>query len=491
MAAVTLYLAVAVVTLLVMYIKYFGRKKKEGEPPIVPGHFLFGNGMAFSQNAVEFIHKSTARFGKVFTIRLLNQHVTIINDPHSYEQVCKERNFDFDAIQKQVNNNVFSLKLHDSKKMIKEASKKVKGQYLYATMQLFAHHLQEAFDASTESTPVENGWCKGRLRAMSSKTMFKAIFRTIFGKEKPDDVFEPMTVYKNFDLFHKYFNFLWLGLPIKLFPKACRALEMLVQMPTSNDIINRDDVSDYIRYSTQFMKANGQTEADIIGHNLVFLHVNYNTFRVSYWLIYYLTKHPEAIGALVAEIDDTVRVKSETCDDDCDIELSIQDLDRLPVLNSFLNETIRYTSGVLMVRAITEDTAFTMEDGSVHNLRAGDRVAMYPPAIHNDPEVFKNPEEFKYDRFIDAKFYKEGKEIRNPLLAFGSLCPGKRLAMTQAKWFIFNFAHQFDFQTEEGQACCPDVKYYGNEILPPTNDVDFLYRRIENRRRIEFVHDRL
>ncbi|KAH3825030.1 hypothetical protein DPMN_126892 [Dreissena polymorpha] len=45
-----------------------------------------------------------------------------------------------------------------------------------------------------------------------------------------------------------------------------------------------------------------------------------------------------------------------------------------------------------MVRAITEDTAFTMEDGSVHNLRAGDRVAMYPPAIHNDPEVFKNPE---------------------------------------------------------------------------------------------------
>ncbi|KAH3825029.1 hypothetical protein DPMN_126891 [Dreissena polymorpha] len=100
-------------------------------------------------------------------------------------------------------------------------------------------------------------------------------------------------------------------------------------------------------------------------------------------------------------------------------------------------------------------------------------------------------QEFKYDRFIDAKFYKEGKEIRNPLLAFGSLCPGKRLAMTQAKWFIFNFAHQFDFQTEEGQACCPDVKYYGNEILPPTNDVDFLYRRIENRRRIEFVHDRL
>lgn len=58
---------------------------------------------------------------------------------------------------------------------------------------------------------------------------------------------------------------------------------------------------------------------------------------------------------------------------------------------SVINETIRYTSGVFMVREISEDTAFQMEDGQIFNLRAGDRVAMYPPAIHKDPEIFENP----------------------------------------------------------------------------------------------------
>ena len=59
--------------------------------------------------------------------------------------------------------------------------------------------------------------------------------------------------------------------------------------------------------------------------------------------------------------------------------------------DSVLNEVIRLTSGVFMVRAITKDTSFEMEDGTKHNLRAGDRVAMYPPALHKDPEIFENP----------------------------------------------------------------------------------------------------
>lgn len=59
--------------------------------------------------------------------------------------------------------------------------------------------------------------------------------------------------------------------------------------------------------------------------------------------------------------------------------------------------------------------------------------------------------------------------------------------MTQAKWYLFNLAHQFHVKTENGQTCEPDVHYHGHEILPPTNDVNILYRMKENVRRIEFV----
>ncbi|WAR25087.1 CP7A1-like protein [Mya arenaria] len=487
MVAVSVYLGVILVALVLAYCRIFARRRRKSEPALVPGSFLWGNGKDFAENAVEFIHKSTKKFGDIFTIRLLNQHITIISDPHSYERMCKEKTFDFDPIQKQVNNNVFSFQLIDSKKMIKEASKKVKGQYLFANMNNFSNHLRESFADATCNLPMTDGWCRDGLRSFGSRTMFRAIFRSIFGKEKPEDVFEPVNVYQNFDVFHKYFNFLWLGLPIKLFPSACRALDVLVKMPKSDEILERSDVSDYIKYSTEFMKSHGQTESDIIGHNLVFLHVNYNTFRVSYWLIYYLMKYQDALQALRQEINEFVETKASFCDPEGPVELTLAELDKLPVLNSVLNETIRYTSGVFMVRAVTADTDFCMENGQTYKLRAGDRVAIYPPAIHKDPEIFENPLEFKYDRFVDATFYKNGRELKNPLLAFGSLCPGKKLAMTQAKWFIFNLAHNFDFETVDGQTCEPDVHYHGHEILPPTRDVEILYRRKENRRPVEFV----
>lgn len=488
MVAVTFYLAALAVILLATYLRYFFRLRRKGEPNIVPGHFLWGNGKDFAENAVSFIHKAQAKFGDIFTIRLMNQHLTIINDPHTYERVCKERNFDFDPIQKQVNNNVFSFRLADARQMIKEAGKKVKGQYLVANMLSFSKHLNVACDESVDvSTQNADGWNEEGLRSMASKTMFRAIFRTIFGKERAGDVFEPMTVYKNFDAFHKYFNYLWLGLPIKLFPQACRALEMLVQQPSSEEIMMKEDASEYIKFSTEFMKLHGQTETDIIGHNLVFLHVNYNTFRVSFWLIYYLTQYPEALEALTKEIEDLVAYKSEFSDADGPVEVTLEDVDKLPVLDSIVKETIRYTSGVFMVRYITKETAFQMENGQVFNLREGDRVAMYPPAIHKDPEIFENPLDYVYDRFVDAKFYKHGREVKNPLLAFGSLCPGKKLAISQAKWYVFNLVHKFHFKVMDGQKCEPDVHYHGHEILPPTNDVKLLYRKKENVRQVELV----
>ena len=63
----------------------------------------------------------------------------------------------------------------------------------------------------------------------------------------------------------------------------------------------------------------------------------------------------------------------------------------LHLTDSIVQESMRLASGVFMVRYITKDTEFTLTDGTTHLMRAGDRVAMYPPAIHKDPEIFENP----------------------------------------------------------------------------------------------------
>jgi cholesterol 7alpha-monooxygenase len=101
----------------------------------------------------------------------------------------------------------------------------------------------------------------------------------------------------------RYFNYLWLGFPIKWFPKALSALGELVQCPDAEELLSRPDISSYLRRAIEFMQQHDQSETDIKGHNLVYLHVNYNTFRLAFWALNNLLEDPEALKALMNEID--------------------------------------------------------------------------------------------------------------------------------------------------------------------------------------------
>jgi len=63
---------------------------------------MMGNAVDFARDAVSFLHNTQRSYGNVFTLRLINQYLTIVMDPHSYTALSKERNFDFGVIQKQV-----------------------------------------------------------------------------------------------------------------------------------------------------------------------------------------------------------------------------------------------------------------------------------------------------------------------------------------------------------------------------------------------------
>ena len=60
-------------------------------------------------------------------------------------------------------------------------------------------------------------------------------------------------------------------------------------------------------------------------------------------------------------------------------------------VDSFVQETLRLASGVFMVRGVAADTRFRMSDGKEYLIKEGGRVAIYPPAVHRDPEIFPDP----------------------------------------------------------------------------------------------------
>lgn len=63
--------------------------------------------------------------------------------------------------------------------------------------------------------------------------------------------------------------------------------------------------------------------------------------------------------------------------------------------------------------------------------------------------------------------------MKHPVIAFGSLCPGKRYALLQLRWYIIYMFTKFDLRFAEGVSpALYDDKYHGHEILPPIADVD-------------------
>jgi hypothetical protein len=297
---------------------------------VVSGHFLWGSAKDFAGHAVNFLHSSRRQYGDVFTLRLLNQYITFIMDPHSCEAFSKETKFDFDPIQRQVNLNVFAFKLAEPKKMLRDSIKTTRGAPLQRSMLSFDKHLTASCDELLPAMKAAGGRLDDGLCHFTARTMFEAQFSTIFGKAPAGHPFNAEAVHKQFDVFHQYFNYLWLGMPLDLFPAAKKALGHMLCQPLAEDMMSRDDVSDYIRNVTRDMREIGQSELDVMKHNLVYLHVNYNTFRLAFWALEFLLENPQAMLALIGELSQAVEDKR---DDTTDIaQFSMNDIDQLKVL---------------------------------------------------------------------------------------------------------------------------------------------------------------
>jgi len=95
-------------------------------------------------------------------------------------------------------------------------------------------------------------------------------------------------------------------------------------------------------------------------------------------------------------------------------------------------------------------------------------------------------QEFMYDRFMyGAKFYKSGDEVKHPVMSFGSLCPGKRYALLQLKWFLVVILSRFQLRYTTSSLPQYDARYHGHEVLPPVGDVNIQFRRLRNSRRLQ------
>ena len=269
-------------------------------------------------------------------------------DAHSVEALSRERAFNFTPIQEQVNHNVFGFAMPHADEMIKKTSKTVRGENLLKGISTFACNLRSSFYKVCTENNEE--WKTIGIRKFSAETVFESLFYSIFGRG--DDISDstteddsltstkkcwtPANIFENFEIFHHYFNYLWLGVPLWLLPRAKKALSRMVDQPTTEELLSRSDTCDYIKNAINFMQEKEQTHADIKGHNLVFLHVNYNTFRFSFWAIYHILENLHgAKEELYNEIQNAI--KSRVDENTGMANFDLKDVEQLPILGLYIN----------------------------------------------------------------------------------------------------------------------------------------------------------
>lgn len=154
------------------------------------------------------------------------------------------------------------------------------------------------------------------------------------------------------------------------------------------------------------------------------------------WTILYLAKYPEVRKKLQKEIDSMIGPNGRVSD----FERS-----QLPYVEAVVNESLRYTTLVplgLFHRA-TENSEI-----AGFKIKQDLMVVSNIWAVHNNKEIWGDPENFRPERFIDENGEFKGNEN---LLAFSigkRFCLGKTLALEQLFLFLVTLYQKFDVFVE-------------------------------------------
>ncbi|XP_074102402.1 cytochrome P450 18a1 isoform X2 [Cotesia typhae] len=173
------------------------------------------------------------------------------------------------------------------------------------------------------------------------------------------------------------------------------------------------------------------------------------------WAVILMLHHPEAAKAVQEELDHIVGRSRMP---------ALEDLPYLPITEATILEVMRRSSIVPLgtTHATTRDVKF-----NGFTIPAGTQVVPLLHAVHMDPNLWAEPEDFRPARFLSA----EGKVCKpEHFMPFGvgrRMCLGDVLARMELFLFFSSLLHTFDIKLPEG-ASLPSLR--GNAGVTVTPD---------------------
>ncbi|XP_032090786.1 5-beta-cholestane-3-alpha,7-alpha-diol 12-alpha-hydroxylase [Thamnophis elegans] len=472
------------------------RRKRPKEPPLDKGLIPWlGHGLSFGKEPALLLERMKKKHGDIFTMLVAGRYIHVLMDPHMYGFIFKKSRskLDFGVFAANVVSNVFNFHPTTTHHKIgEEGSKKyLRGKNLLALNQALMQNLKEILLESAE----EEKWRQEGLWHFSYKSIFQAAFLCLFGampelednsndKERRCKPYEKL--FEDFQQFDEFFpQMIFSSMDSKTKKEIQRLKNYFWDLLSVEKIDKREDVSIWLADQDQQLADCGMNEKMRTQVQLLFLWASQaNTGPVTFWLLAYLLKHPEAMKAIRAEID---QVLKETGQEDNPVDLSLQAF-KTPLLDSAVEEVLRLKAGSFIFRSVMEDFNLQIDDGKEYALRKGDHLLLFPfMGLHMDPEIYPEPKTFKYDRFMSPEgkkkeFFKNGKKLRTCVMPFGggsSMCPGRFFAVSEMKILTILMLTFFDMELVNPEEELPSSIEHRIVIATahPTRDIDFKFRR--------------
>lgn len=488
-------LALLLLLVLVMLVTRTRRKRLPSEPPLVESWLPYlGRALDFRRNAHRFLEEQRKKHGDVFTVLIAGRHMTLVLNPLLFSSVIRHRGLDFHEFSSTVAPFVFGYspitqdRFPGLQDQVQSAFQLLHGPNLDPLVHSMMENLQLLFREDVLSKGP--GWQSCGLYDLCLRLSFEATFMTMYGRSASSRRHRGLEeLRQDFISFDNMFPLLVAQVPLCLLGRTSSVRQKLISWFSPGRVSTWRSPAPFIqRRSDLFDQQEALTDHDKAAQHFAMLWASVgNTSPAMFWTVYFLLRHPEALQAVRAELQEVMSQEGRDFSPDSDLVLNRDLLDKLLVLDSVVSESLRLSTMSINVRVAQDDLSLTLDQP--YRIRRGDIIALFPQSVHLDPEVYEEPTSFRFRRFLDdegkprSDWFKAGQKLKHFLMPFGSgasMCPGRHVALQEIKQLLCLLVTHLDLQLEDREAE-PDYSRAGLGIMQPIRDVEVRYRPRQQR----------
>ena len=205
-----------------------------------------------------------------------------------------------------------------------------------------------------------------------------------------------------------------------------------------------------------------------------------NTIPAVFWSLYYILQDQKAVETITQEID-TYLPRFSLVDDDDDTNESLieewtpEHLNSCIFLDSAVNEILRLTNAVIMMRKCKREMDIVLPEGRSLHVKPNETLAHFVGIAHMDEKLFPEPTKFIFDRFVG-----KNADAAPGFMPFGggkTICPGRFFAKNEMKICLAMLLRYMEYKfTDTEKIPTEQLHRVGFGVAPPKEDVPIMYR---------------